>query len=101
MAAQTAQASIAASRRRFRSGSRWLTRGGSEQRLLRAVVAAAAVDAPEVLVGAPRRDPPARRPLEEAELQQVRLVHVLYGVDLFGDRGRDRVDPDWATGELV
>ena len=39
-----------------------------------------------MLVGAPGGDPPARRTLEEAQLQQERLVDILNRIDLLGQR---------------
>ena len=44
---------------------------------------------------------PARRALQEAELEQVRLVHVLDRVGLLAERDRERREPDRAAAELV
>ena len=47
----------------------------------------------QVLVGPPGRHPAARRAVEEAELQQVRLDHIHDRVRLLAQRGRDRLQP--------
>ena len=47
-----------------------------------------------------RRDAPARCPVDEPLLQQVRLVDVFHRVRLFADRARDRLEADGATSEL-
>ena len=46
-------------------------------------------------------DAPARRPLQEAELEQVRLVDVLDRVRLLAERHRERREPDRAAAELL
>ena len=45
-------------------------------------------------------DAAARRALDEAELQQVRLVHVLDRVRLLAERDRQRRETDRAAAEL-
>ncbi len=55
----------------------------------------------EVFVGARGRDAAARRAIEEADLDQIRLVDVLDRVLLLADRGRQAVEPDRAAAELV
>src|SRR6185436_570823 len=55
----------------------------------------------QVLVGAPGDRAAARRAVEEADLQQVGLVHVLEGVRLLADRGGQRVHPHRTAAELV
>jgi hypothetical protein len=56
---------------------------------------------PEVLVGARGGHAPARRPVEEAGLDEERLVHVLDGVPFLVDGGGQAVDADRAAAELV
>ena len=56
---------------------------------------------PEVAVCPRRRDAPARRAIEEADLDQERLVDVLDRVLLLADRRGDRVQADRAAAELV
>ena len=51
----------------------------------------------EMLVGQTRHDAPAGRALQEADLQQIRFVHVLDRVDLFAEHGGDCVYPDRAA----
>ena len=46
-------------------------------------------------------DPPARRALEEAELEQVRLVDVLDRVGLLAERDGERREADRAAAELL
>src|SRR5262249_1377842 len=46
-------------------------------------------------------DPPARRALEEAELEQVRLVDILDRLGLLAERDRERREPDRAAAELL
>ncbi len=46
-------------------------------------------------------DPALRRPVEEAEPQQERLVDVLDGLGLLGQDGGERGDPDRARRELL
>ena len=48
-----------------------------------------------------RRDPTLRRPVQEAEPQEVRLVHVLDRLDLLGQHGRERRDAHRPGGELL
>src|SRR5690606_41039304 len=55
----------------------------------------------EVAPGRDRRDASARRALQEALLDQVRLEHVLDRVAFFADRRREVVEPDRAAGELL
>src|SRR2546430_2228246 len=59
------------------------------------------VRAPQVLVGAPGGDAPARGALEEAELDQVRLVDVHNGVLFLAGGRRPRGDPPPPAPELV
>ena len=47
------------------------------------------------------RDPALGRAVDEAEPEQERLVHVLDRLDLLGQDGRQRGDPDRAGGELL
>ena len=44
--------------------------------------------------------PPARGPLEEPELQEVRLVDILDRVGLLAERDRERREPDGTAAEL-
>ena len=48
-----------------------------------------------------RQDPPARRPLDEAALEQVRLVHVLDRVRLLAERDRAAVRRDLNDGLIT
>ena len=48
-----------------------------------------------------RRDAALRRPVEEADPEEVRLVDVLDGLDLLGEDGRQRGDPDGPAAELL
>src|ERR671935_131660 len=57
--------------------------------------------AAEVAGGEFGYDPAAGRPLEEPELQQVRLDHVLDRVGLLPHRRRERREPDRTAAELV
>ena len=45
------------------------------------------------------RDAAARRALEQAALEQERLVHVFDGLGRFADRDRERAEPDRPAGE--
>src|SRR5262249_45280661 len=54
---------------------------------------------PQVCERGRRRDPPSRRPLEQTLLEEERLVDVLDGLRLLGDRDRERVEPYGLTGE--
>src|SRR5437867_10558667 len=55
----------------------------------------------EVLVGAAGRDPAAGRAVDEADLQQVRLIDVLDRVGLLADGRREGADADRPSPELV
>src|SRR5687767_14213820 len=55
----------------------------------------------EVLVGRPAGDPAAGSALQEADLDQVRLVQVLDGAAVFADRGRQSVHADRAAAEAL
>src|SRR5450631_3410527 len=49
--------------------------------------------------GMRRQDPPARRALHEALLNQERFDNILDGVARFGQSGGDRLDSRWAATE--
>ena len=68
--------------------------GGLERQRARA-------DDAQVLQGAVRRHPPTRRALQEPELQQVRLHHVLDRVGLLPHRSRERGQADGPAAELL
>ena len=55
----------------------------------------------EMLVGAPRRQTPARRPLEVAALEQEGLDQILERAAILADRGRERVETGRAAVELL
>src|SRR5436190_2708201 len=69
-------------------------RGGSDGQ-------AAARRAPDVRVCPLGREAAARRSLDESELDQVRLDHVLHRVRLLADRGRERRQADRPSGERL
>src|SRR5918999_1767818 len=69
---------------------------GSEEAVRAAAARRADVDAAEL-----RDHAAARRALQEAELEQVRLVDVLDRVGLLPERDRERREPDGAAAELV
>ena len=50
--------------------------------------------------GVRRQEPPARRALHEAELDEIRLDDVLDRVAGLGERGGDGLDPDRTAAEL-
>src|SRR5262245_41897013 len=56
---------------------------------------------PEVAIRARRRDATAGRAIQEANLDQKRLVNVFDGVFFFADGGGDRVETDRPPAELV
>src|SRR5438046_2116826 len=56
---------------------------------------------PDVLAAELRHDPAARRPLQEAELEQIRLVDVLDRVGLLAERDRKGGEPDRAAVESL
>src|SRR5688572_31157155 len=58
-------------------------------------------DDAEVPVRGERGDAAARRALEVALLDQVRLEHVLDGVGFLAHRVRQVVEPYWAAAELL
>ena len=56
---------------------------------------------PQMTVGQRRCDAPPRRPLQEARLNEVRLVQVFERPPVFTEGRRDRVDPDRSAAELL
>src|SRR6185369_7190591 len=58
-------------------------------------------EAGKVTSGRLGRDATLRCPIEETEPEQIRLVHVLDRLDLFGQHGREGCYPHRTRGELL
>src|SRR4051812_12198650 len=84
-----------------RGGEAFLKDAASRGRLSKEARGALRTLEPQVGEGGGGGHPSARRALEEAALEQVRLVHVLDRVGLLGDGDRERREPDRAALELL